>query len=84
MNLLFQLNKSTFKTIFRNFQEFERKRKKKSIFDISDLNVIVLDPLTQSRHFEANCGKIQYVSDPFVHLHLVLLRNICFISCFFL
>lgn len=28
MNLLFQLNKSMFKTIFRNFQEFERKRKK--------------------------------------------------------
>ena len=50
---------------------------------MSDLNVIVLDPLTQSYHFEANCGRIQYVSDPLVHLHLVLLRNICFISLFF-
>ena len=51
---------------------------------MSDLNVIVLDTLTQSYHFEANCGRIQYVSDPLVHLHLVLLRNICFISLFFL
>ena len=45
---------------------------------MSDLNVIVLDPLTQSYHFEANCGRIQYVSDPLVHLHLVLLRNALF------
>ena len=27
-----------------------------------DLNVLVLDPPTYSHHFDANCGKIRYVS----------------------
>ena len=31
---------------------------------MSNLNVRALDPATHSRQFDANCGKIRYVSDP--------------------
>ena len=34
------------------------------IFHISNLNVGVLDSPTHLRQFDANCGKIRYVSDP--------------------
>ena len=35
------------------------------IFHVSNLKTRVLDPPTHSCQFDANCGKIQYVSDPF-------------------
>ena len=67
MNLLFKLRKSMFKRIFRRVEEVATKRKtkkkkKNSIFDMPDLNVLVLDPPTYSHHFDANCGKIRYMS----------------------
>ena len=36
----------------------------KSIFHVSNLNTTELDPPTHSCQFDANCAKIQYVSDP--------------------
>ena len=53
-----------FKRIFRRVEEVatKRKTKKKSIFDMPDFNVLVLDPPTYSHHFDANCEKIRYVS----------------------
>ena len=67
MNLLFKLRKSMFKRIFRRVEEVAtkgktKKKKKKSIFDMPDINVLVLDPPTYSHHFDANCGKIRYAS----------------------
>ena len=68
MNLLFKLRKSMFKRIFRRVEEVatkrktKKKKKKNSIFDMPDLNVLVLDPPTYSHHFDANCGKIRYAS----------------------
>ena len=52
-----------FKRIFRRVEEVATKRnKKKSIFDMTDLKVVPLDPPIHSRHFNANCGKIGYMS----------------------
>ena len=39
----------------------------KSIFHVSNLNVIALDPPTKLRQFEVNCANIRYVSDPLLY-----------------
>ena len=39
----------------------------KSIFHVSNLNVIELDPPTNLRQFEENCANIRYVSDPLLY-----------------
>ena len=44
-----------------------KKKLTKSIFHVSNLDVIELDPPTKLRQFEVNCANIRYVSDPLLY-----------------
>ena len=43
---------------------------------MSNLNIRVLDPPTHSRQFDANCGKIRYVSDPYMKIFWTVVLKI--------